>query len=96
MAVDAPSASLCSGVEAQKRLSIACLRREREGAPVGHVVKRPTSAQVTDVPVCEFKPHIELAAVSTEPTLDPLSVCLSVSLPALPLLTLYLFLKNKH
>ena len=35
-------------------------------------VKRPTSAQVMISPFCEFEPRMGLAAVSTQPTLDPL------------------------
>ena len=44
-----------------------------------------------DLSVCEFEPHIGLAAVSTEPALDPLYPILS----APPVLVLSLSLKNK-
>ena len=44
-----------------------------------------------DLMVCEFKPHMGLAAVSTEPTSDPLSPFLSAS----PLLTLSFSKINK-
>ena len=40
-----------------------------------------------DLTVCEFKPHIGLTAISTEPALDPLS---PLSLPLPPLKN------NKH
>ena len=48
--------------------------------------------------VCEFEPHVGLAAVSMEPTSNPLSPCLS-ALPLLMLMrahALSLSLKNKQ
>ena len=46
-----------------------------------------------DLLVCEFEPHIELSAVSAEPTSDPLS--LSFCLSQTPSLSVCLSLKNK-
>ena len=48
-----------------------------------------------DLMVCEFKPHIRLSAVSTEPAVDPLSSSLSLSLhPSLLLSKTSKHLKN--
>ena len=47
-----------------------------KGAWVAQSVERPTLAQIM-ISVCEFKPHIGLAVLSTELASDPLSPSLS-------------------
>ena len=64
------------------------------GTWVAQLVEHPPNfTSGHDLTVHEFKPHIGLAAVSTEPTLDPVS---PISLcPSPPPLLLMLSLKNK-
>ena len=51
----------------------------RQGAPEGSVGGASDFGSGHDLAVHEFEPHIGLAAVSTEPTLDPLSPSLCPS-----------------
>ena len=60
---------------------------------VAQLVKQRTDfGSGRDLVVCEFEPHVGLSAVSTEPTLDPLSPSLSAPPPLVLSLSLSLSL----